>query len=137
MASEKDTNNDGDNGLVIETVLPLRVSAGISRLKGRGSRILASMAAMKHNRSNALIMVGRRFLLVEIEFPPGAFKPDASNTFTHAAAAVDAARARACVRRTLHRLSFLRIDQGEIDARLTNIQSSLMVTCSAVNTMTI
>ena len=79
------------------TVLPLRVSAGISRLKGRGSRILASMAAMKHNRSNALIMVGRRFLLVEIEFPPGAFKPDATTSHTQRRRLTQRARLRAFV----------------------------------------
>ena len=80
--------------------VPLRVSAGINRLKGRGSKILASMAAMKHNSSNALIMVvvvavSVQFFLVGIEFPRGAFKPDAAPT---GGGGGGCSVARACVR---------------------------------------
>ena len=124
----------------MNATLPLRVSAGMSRLKGRGSRILASMAAMKHNSSSArIIMVGvvvvpSRFLLIGVEFLPGAFKPDATPLPTRRRVTQ---RARAFVRRTLPWLQFLRTDQGEIDARLTNIQASLMVNSLAVDAITV
>ena len=82
-------------------VLPLSVSAGINRLKGLGSKILASMAPMKHNRSNALVIVGVvvgsvQFFLVGIEFPRGAFKPNATPSACDWSVA-----ARARLRRTL------------------------------------
>ena len=104
-------------------------------MKGRGSKILASMAAMKHNSSNALIMVvvvavSVQFFLVGIEFPRGAFKPDAAPTGGGGGCSV----ARACVRSSnLALVQFLRTEQGEIGAVVSEIQISTMANCQLFN----
>ena len=103
-------------------------------MKGRGSKILASMAAMKHNSSNALIMVvvvavSVQFFLVGIEFPR-AFKPDAAPTGGGGGCSV----ARACVRSSnLALVQFLRTEQGEIGAVVSEIQISTMANCQLIN----
>ena len=94
------------------------------------------MAAMKHNSSNALIMVvvvavSVQFFLVGIEFPRGAFKPDAAPT---GGGGGGCSVARACVRSSnLALVQFLRTEQGEIGAVVSEIQISTMANCQLIN----